>query len=329
MAGIDRKYLNALIRDMHRGSSDAYAAVFLSCIDPLYAEAALRTKDAYALQDYVKDIFIPLFAAVPSLKDGREFRRAFREMQRNAQHTWFAEKKRKPVSVLTPLIRDQLLFDILTFLELGANTVPLDDIRSYNAYRHTRHLLISALAGLGIFTLASLPFLLELPSYQTDVEKNPENGMPVCTLSVNTHLVPISSVAADIEDVSMPVYKDNQETYRIRPTRNGDMTIRIAMANGRSETAVIPVSGVDETPPEIGDVDYVHGTLSITLTDDESGMDAISVYLLDPEENSILPSAINGSIYSFAADPDTAYTLYASDQAGNTYTVKLHVEGSA
>lgn len=270
MAEMDRHYLSALIRDVHRGSTDAFAAIFLGTVDDIYRRACRSFDSVYDVQDYIRDVFIRLWRELPGITGAARFNRVFADICRTSAgkiraranagrireddstetgkrtegspQTEKTKRAGASAAPLDPEIREQMLLDILSSADAGELTAPIDQIRDYNTYRRQRAALLRIIGIIVAFIIAMLPGILARPVY-TETLDTSETGAPVCEVHIQTTIVGVRSVTATVDGYTMRVYRDSASDYRIVPSRNGTMIVRITLNNYRSVTFREKVEG--------------------------------------------------------------------------------------
>jgi hypothetical protein len=337
MAYLDLNYLGALIRDTHRGSTDAFAAIFYGTVDRLYRHASRTLDSIYDVQDCIRNVYTRLWNMMPAIKGPRQFRIRFLAICRSAEKKIIAKEKAPSASdgrgkssqakdrYLDPEIRDDMLIDILGSAGAGELTTPTDRIISYNSYRHHRSRLISAIMVILVVIAVMLP-LLYFPPFYTVTRHTYSNGEPYFTVHMESQLIKVRSVTASVNSRAVPVFRDSDDDFRVEPVTNGKVYIRVTLNNRMSKVTIRYASGVDDDPPEVTKYVYRNGMLYLKL-DDENSVNFRNTYLIDSDGSIIRceDHSKKTKTCRFRVSDDTSYTFHAEDIKGNTLNVDINV----
>jgi hypothetical protein len=347
MAELDISYLSALIRDVHRGSTDAFCAIFLATFDRVYKKAYGAFDSVYDVQDCVRSTYIRLWNEMPRIKNAHQFRIRFLAICRKSRKDITGKNenegqagaskspdkmslslKRSAADRLEPEIRSHMIHDVLSTVGAGEPSIPLEQIESYNTYRHHRSKLVAAIFVMMIIIAVTLPLLYFPPFYS--VTKSVDNhSAPYFTVRVKSRIIKVRSVTASVNGHSMPVYRDSDRVFRVVPSKNGKVYIRITLANRMSAVVTRNVSGIDDEPPKIISDKYSNGSLRLALSD-SSGVRSGRTYLLDSTGNVIHYSIFHteNNTCRFDVSAGRTYAFHTEDMRGNVLNVKIHIDGS-
>lgn len=330
MPRIDRNYLESLLRDMHRGSSDAFAAVFLAKVDSMYQQAIRCTDNIYLVQDYIREVYIALWKQLPNIHSGRELHNIYQHLDRKAFRTLHRAAKQSPGGAaappLTSDIREHMITDILSSVGAPEMQKPIQDIIHYNNYRKLRARLIRAILIIVLSASAVSPLLFSKPHCSVKMATSGNTSSQIIQLSVKS-MMPITSVTAMVNGELMPVSRKSRSRYTIQPTRNGKMTITVTTANGRTDTLTQNITDVDDEPPQVTASRYAYGILSLTLSDNSQTISKSAVSLSDDDGNIYNPTHYSAqtNCFDYKVPSHHTYILQAEDPNGNVLWTYVHV----
>lgn len=337
MAYLDTNYLGALIRDTHRGSTDAFAAIFYGTVDRLYRHVSRTLDSIYDVQDCIRNVYTRLWNMMPAIKGPRQFRIRFLAICRSAEKKIIAREKASSASgsggksspvkdhYLDPEIRDDMLIDILGSAGAGELKTPAYRIISYNSYRHHRSRLISAIMVILVMIAVMLP-LLYFPPFYSVTRHTYRSGEPYFTVHMKSKLIKVRSVTASVNSRAVPVFRESDDDFRVEPLTNGKIYIRVTLNNRMSKVTMRNISGVDDDPPTVARYVYKNGMLYLKL-DDENSVNFRNTYLVD-SAGSIIRCKNHSrkkNTCRFRVSDDTSYTFHAEDIKGNTLNVEINV----
>jgi hypothetical protein len=198
-------------------------------------------------------------------------------------------------------LAEQMLYNILDTLDMPQNTIPLEKLKIYTSYRTQKSRLQRTIALVAIAMLILIPYYFIRPNMTMEKTSNAdEAGRPVYTVQVDS-VLETYSVTAVIGGVQMPVYQESVETYSVRPTKTGKMTVVVTAENRRSVSETVKVDPDDTEPPRLNYRKVNDdGTVTFVFSDD-SGISFKDIY----EESS------NGQIsYPVSWDEDTNAVVF-------------------
>ena len=142
--------------------------------------------------------------------------------------------------------------DILSnvFRECGQkpNSVPMEALSAYTIYRRERFGLQRGFLVTMLVLFFLLPFLFIDSRFTVRVEAAGERKLPVYVIEVRSFL-PVHRVTACVAGQALPVYEADAKTFTVEPTRNGEMTVEVALLNRQNSALTLEVTDVDNKCP--------------------------------------------------------------------------------
>jgi len=219
-------------------------------------------------------------------------------------------------------LAEQMLYNILDTLDMPQNTIPLEKLKIYTSYRTQKSRLQRTIALVAIAMLILIPYYFIRPNMTMEKTSNAdEAGRPVYTVQVDS-VLETYSVTAVIGGVQMPVYQESAETYSVRPTKSGKMTVVVTSENGRSASETVRVNPDDTEPPRLNTQKVNDdGTVTYIFSDD-SGIDFKDIYEESSDGQISYPVSWDEDTNSVVFDyPSSRSVIYVPDVTGN----RLHL----
>ena len=138
------------------------------------------------------------------------------------------------------------------FEESGArpNSVPLEALRAYTAYRRERFYILRGILAAILVLFFLMPFLF-IEMKLTVSPKGPGfRKLPVYTLDVESP-VPARYIKADMKQRQLPIYEESAKTYTVEPIRNGLLKIEVMGVNRQKASVSVEVTDVDSAGPKL------------------------------------------------------------------------------
>lgn len=115
-------------------------------------------------------------------------------------------------------------------------------------------------------------------------------------------------------------------TYKIKALQNGTYTITAVGNNNKTTQLDVVVSCIDNELPAVKEYFRDGDNIVILFSDDKSGVDLSSAYMLTKKGNKLKPTSINKKknqvVFPF---PDESCRLFVSDKVGNVSRNKVDV----
>lgn len=237
---MDHRYLKALIHDFHAGSTDAFAALYLSTIDEQYSKAYAIARNIYPVEDYLHHFYTALYKEMVHIQTVHDYKSVMRRLEHLYLPSLPSASSGPRKAAMPGDLKEQQLLDVLAAVDAPALTHPLDVIADYNHYRSMKALLIRYIVILVCLVGLSLPFLFYVPGASTSYTVF--HHRQAIQLTLNRHLFPIRSVTAAVDERALPIYERADGSYIIVTSgTEGTVTIRISSLSGHArilETAV-------------------------------------------------------------------------------------------
>lgn len=235
----------------------------------------------------------------------------------------FVKKYAKPR--LSPQAAEEILKEVFRLCDKEPNPTPIEVLVSYRDYRQERYVLQRYILDIVLVLFFLLPLLFILPVFSLTPDSDAEPGRPVYNIHIHTFL-PITRVIATIDGYNLSVYETDNHTYSLEPTRNGELTVTVTLANKQYLTRKILVDSVDREAPRLASSRQEQGRLYLYLTDNASGIYYDGIYALDADEQKITPLSINPETgcVEFLCPQDTM-NIYIPDLSGNQLQLVVSV----
>lgn len=177
--------------------------------------------------------------------------------------------------------------DILNavFKECGRkpNSVPMEALSAYTIYRKERFGLQRGILVSLLVLFFLLPFLFIDSDFSVRVEAAGERRLPVYVIEVQS-LLPVHRVTANVEGQSLPVYEADARTFTVEPTRNGKMTVEVALMNRQNTAMKVEVTDVDHKCPVLTGSEVTGSEVHLYVEDAGTGVHLNRAYgILVPE----------------------------------------------
>ena len=235
----------------------------------------------------------------------------------------FPKKFSEPA--LEPQEAEEILKEVFERSGKEPNPTPLEVLVSYRDYRQERYALQKHILDFVLLLFFLLPLLFILPVFSLPPDTDAEPGRPVYSLKVHTFL-PITRVTAVIDGYNISVYETDNHTYSIEPTRNGNLTVTVTLANNQYMTREVLVEDVDREAPKLVSTRQKNGSLYLTITDNASGIYYEGIYALSAEGRRTLPlSWDSGTGCIEFLCPKATMDIYIPDYSGNQLQLVVSV----
>lgn len=221
---------------------------------------------------------------------------------------------------------EQMLYNILDALDMPQNTIPLEKLKIYMSYRTQKSRLQRTIALVAIAMLFLLPYYFIRPNMTMEKTSSAdEAGRPVYTVRVDS-VLETYSVTAVIGGVQMPVYQESAETYSVRPTKTGKMTVVVTAENRRSVSETVKVDPDDTEPPRLNYRKVNDdGTVTFIFSDD-SGISFKDIYEESSSGQISYPVSWDEDTNSVVFDyPSSRSVIYVPDVTGNRLKLVVNV----
>lgn len=218
-------------------------------------------------------------------------------------------------------IASQMLENIFDACNVEPNSVPLSVLTSYSNYRRERFLLQRGLLVVIMLFFCFFPLLFMTPNISLKLRSEEFKSRPVYELTLDTSM-PVSRITAVVDGSNVPVYETADKTYSIEPNLNGTMTVTVTLKNKQYTSTVVEVSGVDTESPTVLSDEKDEDSITLYLSDPDTGVDYENISGIDLEGNEVEPVSYNEKKGLVTFDyPKTTLNIYIPDKAGN----KLHL----
>lgn len=218
---------------------------------------------------------------------------------------------------LDPETANEMLLKIFEQCNREPNTTPIEVLASYGNYRRERYVLQKRALMVILVLFFTLPLLFIIPVFSLTLSNSSDSGSPIYNVNVDTFL-PISRITALIDGHNTAVYETGNGTYSIEPTRNGNMTVTVTLANHQYSVQDIEVDNVDRDPPQLLSNKQKKRHVYLYLEDEGSGINYEEVYAMETEGERIEPLSCDEETGCIEfAFPETSMNVYIPDKAGN------------
>lgn len=196
---------------------------------------------------------------------------------------------------------------------------------------YTKQQSIKSKERRNFFLFTIIPFILlntiiffavtTMPDFTLDIIKNADFKTVNLTVT-QTSIYPLKSfiVKLDETEIQMEVHKEGFKTiYEATITTNGGLSVEAINLNGMRKIAYDQIDSIDTTPPLILDPEETENSkVSISLEDDQSGIDFDKLYAIDARGNNIRPELIDKEDSSVVFPYDTdSLEIHVVDKVGN------------
>ena len=208
----------------------------------------------------------------------------------------------------------------------------MSDKTSQNDHQsYTKQQSIKSKERRNFFLFTIIPFILlntiiffavtTMPDFTLDIIKNADFKTVNLTVT-QTSIYPLKSfiVKLDETEIQMEVHKEGFKTiYEATLTTNGGLSVEAINLNGMRKIAYDQIDSIDTTPPLILDPEETENSkVSISLEDDQSGIDFDKLYAIDARGNNIRPELIDKENSSVVFPYDTdSLEIHVVDKVGN------------
>ncbi len=219
-----------------------------------------------------------------------------------------------------------LLRDIFEKSGSRPNSVPLEALRAYTAYRRERFYILRGILAVVLAMFFLMPFLfiemkLRVSSSEPGVRK-----LPVYTLNVESP-VPVRYIRADMKQKPLPIYEEDAGVYTVEPIRNGPLKIEVMGINRQKTSVSVEVTDVDSAGPKLVSGGEEDGLVYLYVEDEGIGVDFNGIYALTGSAQTVFPRKTvpeeNCVIFDY---PSQTLDVYIPDYIGNTLHLALRIE---
>lgn len=180
-----------------------------------------------------------------------------------------------------------------------------------------------------LFTL--IPFILlntiiffavtTMPEFTLEINSNPDFKTVGITIT-QTSIYPLKSFVVKLDDKEIPMemHKEGLKTiYEAVVSSNGGLSVEAINLNGMRKIVYDQIDSIDTTPPLILEPEETEDSkVSLTLEDDQSGIDFDKLYGIDANGNNIRPESVNKEDSSVIFPYDTdSLEIHVVDKVGN------------
>ena len=237
-----------------------------------------------------------------------------------------SEKRSSQWQTLDAVQMASALEEVFKICGLEDNSVPLEALSSYAVYRKERFSLQRGILAAMMLIFFLLPGLFLLPELNLSAEGTGLRGLPVYSLQVRS-LLPVHRVTASIQNRSLPVYEEGAKRFSLEPTRNGDLSVTVELANRQSEKITCRISDVDATCPVLLQYDTDEQLVCLKVRDAGIGVNYSGVYAAAAGGKVIRPYACDSELGEIWFDyPNERWDVYIPDYIGNTLHLALTLE---
>lgn len=235
----------------------------------------------------------------------------------------FLKRFSKPA--LDPQTAEEILKEVFQLCGKEPNPTPTETLLSYRNYRQERYALQRHVLDIVLVLFFLLPLLFVLPAFSLAPDSDSEPGRPVYNIKVHTFL-PITRVTAAVDGYNVSVYETDHHTYSLEPTRNGNLTVTVTLANNQYVTREILVDDVDREAPRLASSRQAQGHLFLYFTDNASGIYYDGIYALDADGQRTEPLSFDpktGCVEFLC--PKSTVSIYIPDLSGNQLQLVVSV----
>lgn len=142
-------------------------------------------------------------------------------------------------------------------------------------------------------------------------------------------ILPLRDLTVTLESEPLE-YEKSGNTYTCNVSQNGTFMVQATSINGMLGREFVDVGLLDDSAPNVNasSAEITGGVLTFVITDNQSGVDYDSVYLVTDSGETILPSQIDKTLGSVSAEipGDVNFIdLYYSDMVGNEGSAHINV----
>lgn len=229
----------------------------------------------------------------------------------------FNRSQRNKTPELDPNVAGQMLQNVFDVCDVEANSVPLEVLESYARYRKERFTLQKTLLIAIMILFCMLPLLFISPRFTvTDSSEKAYN--PTYELALDTGLIPVRHVIANVDGKSVPIYDKGGNVYSVEPDVNGTLNMTVKLVNRQYITKSIDVSNIDLDIPYLVSSKSAKGKAYLYVKDDGSGVDYGSIYATSADGSRVFPLSVSEKKGLIVFDaPASEMDVYIPDKAEN------------
>lgn len=210
--------------------------------------------------------------------------------------------------------------------EVEPNSVPIEALAAYTAYRRERSIMKKVLLVLAIIAVLLVSLMFVKPSFSVKETEGEIPGLPEYTVEVSTFL-PVYAVTARQDTRGLSVREEDNHTYKVEPVRNGTMEIFVTLINRQTKSITVEVDGVDHEGPVFRGSRVEDGKVFVFVHDEGSGVDYENAYAISGSGDYYEPvetdPAAGAVIFEY---PDEVWDIYIPDRIGNTLHLAARIE---
>ncbi len=230
---------------------------------------------------------------------------------------------KETVPVLSERLADRMLSNIFEACQAEPPTVSLETLLSYSRYRRERFSFQKIILVIILLLFCLLPFLFISPNIDLKADSEAPSYLPSYQITVDS-LLPVRNVYAEVDGQRVLVTAAADHSYTAEPRVNGTLSVTVTLVNNQYQTVTTEISAIDVTPPTCLSHSQEDGVVTLTLDDENSGVDYENITALDGNGSAVVPLRVDAESQTavFAA-PDDVLDVYVPDLAGNTLHLRL------
>ena len=172
---------------------------------------------------------------------------------------------------------NKLLENIFDACQQEPNSIPLNKLALYSEYRRERYGLQKFIIIAVMIVFLALPLCFISPDVTIERLSGPDEKIPIYQIRVKSDL-PISRVSASVDDHGFPVYESGDRLYTVQPTENGELKVKVTLANRQYSVVSLDVDDIDYTTPILVGNAHVDDMLVLDVEDGGAGIDWNGIY---------------------------------------------------
>lgn len=219
----------------------------------------------------------------------------------------------------------KLLENIFDACQREPNAIPLNKLALYSEYRRERYGLQKFVLIAVMIVFFALPVCFLSPEVKVERLSGPQEKIPIYRIEVESDL-PVSLVAASVGDRGFPVYEAGERVYTVQPTENGELKIKVTLANKQYRVVSVPVGDVDYLPPSLVSDVHTDNLLVLGVTDEGSGVNWNAIRAETLAGETLLPEYYDEEAGEVAfAFPNETVNIFIPDMKENILQLVLSV----
>lgn len=166
------------------------------------------------------------------------------------------------------------------------------------------------------------------PSVNITVQETSDYVSSDVEFTVNS-ILPLRDLTVSLESEPLE-YEKSGNTYTCNVSQNGTFMVQATAINGMQGREFVDVGILDDSAPSVdaSSAEISGGVMTFLITDNQSGVDYDSIYLVTDSGERILPSQIDKTLGSVRAEipGDVSFIdLYYADMVGNEGSAHVNV----